>query len=546
VTADADERCVLCTPGRPSRERLTLCTECPRVHGPRILSTLSTLLGYLVPHASVGLSRAIVTASPSMLSRLELLAELTAGHRYRGPRPRLQALDDELAALGLPRVVDRVTAAHLKGARPTCGHPGRVVAGIVHDRRFCEYCWRRAPQTRRACVRCGRLDHTNRDALCKTCRAADAIEVLFGPDLTRRRPDLLPLRAHLLRSRPQYILLMTKTRDVWGKLERVIALPAPLSHDSIDTLGTTAATAHVRSLLVSVGVIPARDEHAVQLQQWAHARFRALPHRADELAVTTFLRWNQTRRRRGSTTTVTQAANDKRELRIILAFIAFLNQRSRTVVTATQADLDAWVATASADAFRIRGFLRWCASSRTNRHLIPPTKERLSFQIGGSLGVQNEDALHRAFTDPDLDPRLKLAIVLITVYGIRTHRIASLHLRDLRAKPRPQVRFGRDWLELPPSSESWVDAALTGPRRARRDTGEWLFPGYRYGRPLSPSSLAATLRELGLSPGRAHQASIANIISQVPPVVAARLLGVSPDTASEWHNLIANTRMAMR
>jgi hypothetical protein len=340
---------------------------------------------------------------------------------------------------------------------------------------------------------------------------------------------------------------MTKTRDVWGKLERVIALPAPLSHDSIDTLGTTAATAHVRSLLVSVGVLPARDEHAAQLQQWAHAQFRTLPHRADELAVTVFLRWNQTRRRRGSTTTVTQAANDKRELRIILAFVAFLNQRSRTVITATQADLDPWVATASVDAFRIRGFLRWRASARTNRqHLIPPTKERHYFRIGGSLGAQNEDALQRAFSEPDLDPRLKLAIVLITVYGIRTHRIASLQVRDLRANPRPQVRLGRGWLALPPSTASWVHAALTGRRRARRDTGEWLFPGYRHGRPLSPSSLAATLRQLGLSPGRAHQASTANIISQVPPVVAARLLGVSPDTASEWHNLIANTRTAVR
>ncbi|MGG7465600.1 hypothetical protein [Plantibacter sp. YIM 135347] len=118
------------------------------------------------------------------------------------------------------------------------------------------------------------------------------------------------------------------------------------------------ATAHVRSLLVSVDVLPPRGEHAVKLQHWAHAQFRALPHRADELAVTVFVRWNQKRRRRGPRTTATQAANDRRELRIILAFIAFLNQRSRTVVTATQADLDAWMATASADAFRIRGFLR--------------------------------------------------------------------------------------------------------------------------------------------------------------------------------------------
>lgn len=537
----ADDRCVLCTAGRPPRQRLTLCSECPRIHGPQILSTLSTLLGYLIPRANIGVSRAIVTAAPTMPARLMLLAELTAGHRYRGPRPTLAALDKELTALSLLGVTERVVATHPRRSSPTCGHTERVVAGIVHDARYCEYCWRRDLQTRRPCVRCGRLDHTNRRGLCKTCRAADAIEELFGPDLERRRPDLLPLRAHLRAARPPYVLQVIRARDVWGKLERVIALPPPLSHDSIDTLGTTAATAHIRSLLVSVDILPARDEHAVKLQQWAHAQFRALPHRADELAVTVFLRWNQGRHRRGPRTTATQAANDKRELRIVLAFLAFLNQQSRTITTATQADLDAWTATASADAFRIRGFLRWCASSHTNRNLIPPTQERLAFRIGGSLGAENEAALHRAFTDPDMDPRLRLAVVLITVYGIRTHRIAGLRLRDLSAESRPGVRLGRDRLELPPIAAPWIRAI-----HANHHGGEWVFPGYRHGRPLSPSSLAATLRGLGLSPGRAHQASTANIISQVPPVVAARLLGVAPSTAADWHGLIANTRAAMR
>lgn len=546
MTLVADDRCVLCTPGRPPRHRLTLCSACPATHGPRILSTLSILLGYLIPRASLGVNRAIVTAAPTLQGRLEMLAELTAGHRYRGPRPRLADLDRELASLHLSGVSERVATTHPRRARPTCGHVDRIVAGIVHDARYCEYCWRRTPQTRRPCVRCGLLDHTNRDGLCKACRAADAIEDLFGRDLERRRPDQLPLRVHLRASRPPYILRVIKSRDVWEKLERVVALPAPIGHDSIDALGNAAATAHIRSLLVSVGVLSARDEHAVKLQQWAHPQFRALPHRADELAITVFLRWNQARRRRGPNTTVTQAANDKRELRIILDFITFLNKRSQTITTATQADLDLWVTTASADAFRIRGFLRWFASSHTNRQLTPPAPERLDFRIGGSLGAQNEAVLLRAFTDHDLDPRLKLAIVLITVYGVRTHRVANLHVRDLRAKDRPQIRLGSAWLDLPPATASWIHDIKARPRRARRDSSEWLFAGYRHGRPISPSSLAATLRQLGLSPGRAHQASIANIISQVPPVVAARLLGVSPGTASEWHGLIANTRMALR
>ncbi|MGG7465599.1 hypothetical protein [Plantibacter sp. YIM 135347] len=189
------------------------------------------------------------------------------------------------------------------------------------------------------------------------------------------------------------------------------------------------------------------------------------------------------------------------------------------------------------------------ARARTNRHLIPPAHERSDFRIGGSLGARNEEALHRAFTEPDLDPRLKLAIVLIAVYGIRTHRLVGLHLCDLSAVDRPRVRLGREWLDLPLITADWISLIHTTPGRTRHGelrTSTWVFPGYRHGCSLNPSSLAATLRQLGLSPSRAHQASTANIISQIPPIVAARLLGVAPSTAADWYSLIANTAAAFR
>ncbi|ODA89700.1 hypothetical protein ATY41_04420 [Leifsonia xyli subsp. xyli] len=62
-----------------------------------------------------------------------------------------------------------------------------------------------------------------------------------------------------------------------------------------------------------------------------------------------------------------------------------------------------------------------------------------------------------------------------------------------------------------------------------------MFPGPFHGRPLlAHTALAAALRNLGVTPSRAHQASSAAIIT-----VAARLLGIAPTTASTWHNLAA-------
>lgn len=51
------------------------------------------------------------------------------------------------------------------------------------------------------------------------------------------------------------------------------------------------------------------------------------------------------------------------------------------------------------------------------------------------------------------------------------------------------------------------------------------------------TSLAARLKKLGVEPAVAHQASSAAIITQVPPAVAARILGISITTASNWHKL---------
>lgn len=58
-----------------------------------------------------------------------------------------------------------------------------------------------------------------------------------------------------------------------------------------------------------------------------------------------------------------------------------------------------------------------------------------------------------------------------------------------------------------------------------------------HGRPLLTTALAVALRNLGVTPSRAHQASSAAIITQVRPAIAVRLLGIAPTTASNWHNL---------
>ncbi|PVE14620.1 hypothetical protein DDA93_15845 [Arthrobacter sp. Bz4] len=395
-------------------------------------------------------------------------------------------------------------------------------------------------------MRCNELDHLNRPGLCKRCRATDAINELFSEVVLLRRPELLPVRNHLMAADGHYLLQLIKSRKTWRVLSTVVSLPDTARHEDLDQLGAARSVNQVRSLLVDLGALPERDEYLHRLQKWTTDQIAAIPHSADQLALQQFVRWCHQRRPRKGPTTNTQAANDKRELRLIFSLLSHLNAAEQTASTATQEHLDAWAVNAPRDAFRVRGFIRWCAKTGTNRFLTPPDYPRLSFRIGGSLGPGNESALQSALSDQNHDPRMALALLLNVVYGIRVHRIVALQLADLSITDGiASIQLGSVRLDLPAAATAWVDVILAGRIDKRRFGGAahdetWIFPGYRHGNHQLASSLAARLRKLGVEPAVAHQASSAAIITQVPPAVAARILGISITTASNWHKLTGN------
>ncbi len=450
-----------------------------------------------------------------------------------------------------------------KPSTTTCGHPG-VTAGVLSSNRYCDYCWRTSPVTRRQCHRCTGVDHLNRDGLCQKCRATDAINALFPPTILKhqtadrssqqsspkpslrssRQAALANVHRHLLAADPKYVLGLIRSRAAWTVLRAALASPGTLTHEDLDQLGTPRAVSQVRSLLVEHAVLPERDEYAHRLRAWTATEITALPHLSDQLALRRFVRWRQQRRTRPGPLTNTTAANDKRELRLILSLITYLNASSHTLSTATQELVDQWMLQASRDAFRVRRFLHWSTTSGNNSPLVPPRYGGgTGFNLGGSIGANNEDALKRALSDNTMNPRTRLAIVLTVVYGIRVHRIAELRLENLSVEDGTAgIHLGIVRLELPTATIPWIRMLLAGVPTRRRFGGStqnstWVYPSPHHGEHQLPSSLAAHLRIYSVSPVTAHQAATAAIVTQVPPAVVARILGVSLTTAANWQRL---------
>ncbi|WP_344059243.1 hypothetical protein [Microbacterium pumilum] len=349
------------------------------------------------------------------------------------------------------------------------------------------------------------------------------------------------LRDHLHAADAAYVLIAKKRSNVWRLIVTIAALPHPVTHTDLDEMGTPRSVSQVRSLLVSLGVLPERNEYAVMVRRLAADAIAGLPRREDQLALQRFVRWRQQHRPNTAPLTMAKAANDRTELRVIVDLIGAFNTAGATVGTGQQATLDQW-ARRTRMAFRSRRFLGWCARTGINRQLIPPPARPSGFQLGGDLGPGNDAALRRVLDpDEDVSPRLRLAVLLTTVYAVRVHRIAALSQDAIRVESgRPRIRLGDVEIELPDATAWWIDAIHDDRTHKPRAGGSgrddtWIFPGSRHDQHILPSSLAPQLKALGVSPVTAHQASAAALITQMPPAVVARLVGVRITTASQWH-----------
>lgn len=180
-----------------------------------------------------------------------------------------------------------------------------------------------------------------------------------------------------------YILNLMHPGAAWRRIVAIAAFPRPVTHADLDELGSALSMTQIRSLLVELEILPARDERLVELERRTKKLVSTLSSRANRLAVTRFARWRQQRRRRDQPMTATVLANDKREIRLVVALLVTAEAGGLDVRTMRQPVLDSWLAGRAADASRVRHFLRWFARAGLNSALVPPGYVRPDLLLGG-------------------------------------------------------------------------------------------------------------------------------------------------------------------
>lgn len=172
-------------------------------------------------------------------------------------------------------------------------------------------------------------------------------------------------------------------------------------------------------------------------------------------------------------------------------YLVWLAGRGRCLQDSTQADIDAWYATAT-DPDATRTFLKWAIASRAMPRLDVPARrhaERAPISQHRRLAL-----IHRFLTDKRIELRTRVAGCLLLLYAQPVSRLARLTLDDIITGDDGQVfiRLGDPPTPVPePFAAMLTELAAN---RVNMNTAanpgcQWLFPGQRVGQPLMPIGL---------------------------------------------------------
>jgi hypothetical protein len=418
----------------------------------------------------------------------------------------------------------------------------RPVRGGTRDEPLCATCTRPDPEFWRSCPNCGQPGriHNGRRG-CATCTVQQRLRELLGDDSGEIRPDLQALyHALTAANRPTTVVTWldrsaapTILRDLAGR---------PLTHQALDELPSGKPVEHLRSVLVAIGTLPARDEQMARLEGWIA---RTIADRCDpneQQLLHRYAVWHLLRRLRGrladTDATHDQAVVVQQHVKAAITLLNWLNAAGLSLATCQQRDLDTWLAGDTAAHRREAGhFVRWANTQKLTKLELPAT--RWDGPTGPIDSETRWQQARRLLHDDTIKPEDRVGGLLVLLYAQGPATISRLTLAHVDSSDNQvRLRLGPEPVVLPEPLTGLV-RELVASRRGHAAIGNqgnspWLFPGGQPGRPISAYQLGERLRQLGLQPGRSRSTALFQLATDLPAALLARMLGIHISVAVAW------------
>ncbi|WP_041254098.1 hypothetical protein [Frankia sp. EAN1pec] len=352
---------------------------------------------------------------------------------------------------------------------------------------------------------------------------------------------------------PKAVLKWLDSRTPRAMLTDLADAVGPLSHDTIDQLRPVKAAARLRAILVARGALPARDEHLAALERWLDLAIASVADAGERQVLRRFATWHYLRRLRqrspAEPVTYGQVTAVRGDIQAVVRLLAWLPTEGRTLATARQSDLDAWMASGPSSNRHAHNFVAW-AGRRGHAHRLDvpvrtnPTTRRVFPETDRRWTI-----IRRLLHDDSIDIVDRVSGLLILLYGQPASRIVALRTDAVSIGSQgTQLSLGLTPLDLPPPLDDLIRQLLTrrhGFTAVGRTTDHpWLFAGGSPGRPLSAGRLVARLLHLGLPARVGRNTALMDLARQLPAPVLCQLLGLRITAATAWTQEAGNTRPA--
>jgi hypothetical protein len=439
-----------------------------------------------------------------------------------------------------------------------CGAFEPIYAG-TRDAPLCARCCNPDPGFWNRCPVCEQTWQL-RTSACQRCSLSRSIADLLSDGTGRVSQDLAPLH-HALTAveRPATVQdWLTRRPQARALLSDLGRDQRPLTHEVLDEMPAGKTVAHLRSVLVAVGALPARDERLLKLERWIAGLLQARDDPQQQQRILHgYAIWHLLRRLRqrlGSAarpagiaghTSPREYDNVRRHVLAAVNLMDLLAGHGLTLATLNQAHLDTWLACRRFTYPKeTRHFIRW-AAARKHAHGLAVTEERrrTTARVPHDTERRWDDA-RRLLHDSSLRLHDRVAGLLVLLYAQSLPDIASLTTGHIRGNgTEVTIMLGTVPVTLPGPMASLVrQLAATQPGHAtigRPDTGPWLFPGGRPGHPLDARRIGERLKNIGLHPRHDRTTALFTLAAELPAAILARTPGISIPVAAEWQRASA-------
>ncbi|CDO10463.1 hypothetical protein C1S82_01545 [Mycolicibacterium cosmeticum] len=378
------------------------------------------------------------------------------------------------------------------------------------------------------------------DGRCSRCVTADLLaDALRGPSGSvpgSLQPLLEALRAA---PDPRSVAVWLNGSTAADLLRDLASTGEPVTHAALDAQAPGRHVNYIREILVRTEILPPRNDELGRLGPWLERHLADQPHHHARV-VRNYAEWCLLHRIRRARRPLTKSGAARFRFRVCVAmeFLAWIEDRGRTIDTVDQGDVDRWLAHGNWRQREIRPFLQWTAQRRLTRGIsasaIRPRPPSIFIEESVNL-----EQLQRCLTDEAIDVDLRAAGALILLYGISTTRVLALRHNQFRVIDGATYLVLKDHELFLPTRLAELLAQL--PRAGRRSTlpeslapDRLLFPGRTPHRSVDAGGFGKRLKRSGLTIRGGRNTALVGLAAELPAVVVSDLLGIDIVTATRW------------